>query len=58
MSSIYCQHGEYTHPWDCVICGATLATDESVTVWAIHADGTLCYGTGGCTYTLNGRCEY
>ena len=20
MSSIYCQHGEFTHPWDCFIC--------------------------------------
>ena len=20
MSSIFCQHGEFTHPWDCYVC--------------------------------------
>lgn len=20
MSTIFCKHGEYTHPWDCYIC--------------------------------------
>lgn len=58
MSSIYCKHGEYTHPWDCDFCGVTLAGDDTVTVWSTHADGTRCYGTGGCTWTLNGECEY
>ena len=28
MSSIFCSHGEYLHPWDCDICEA--AFDASV----------------------------
>jgi len=59
MSAIYCQHGEYTHPWDCDFCGATtVASDDAVTTYGFHANGSYCYGTGGCTHTLNGRCEY
>ena len=28
MSSIFCSHGEYLHPWDCDICEGAL--DASV----------------------------